>query len=254
MALAKAVVGQLVKRPAPLNGALNGLVKQPIPPLESGDRLTRVEFERRYHAMPPHIRAELIEGVVHMSSPVRHEYHGQPHNRTNMLFGLYATQTIGVDCSDNVTVRLDLDNEPQPDVVLFIKSGLGGRMSLSKDNYLEGSPELVLEVAASTVSIDLHSKLQAYRRNGVLEYIVWRTGDNALDWFQWVNEQYVRVLPDDKGVIRSQVFPGLWLNVAALLQRDYAAALTTMQQGLKSKEHAAFVRELKRRAKARSKA
>ncbi len=221
--------------------------------LENGDRLNRVEFERRYTASNIK-KAELIEGLVYVASPLRFTPHAEPHGRIIGWLIAYQAMMTGLKVGIEPTIRLDADNEPQPDVVLFIKSGLGGRMSLSKDNYLEGSPELVLEVAASTVSIDLHSKLQAYRRNGVLEYIVWRTGDNALDWFQWVNEQYVRVLPNNEGVIRSQVFPGLWLNVAALLQRDYAAALTTMQQGLKSKEHAAFVRELKRRAKARSKA
>ena len=41
-----------------------------ILPLEHGDHLTREEFERRYEAMPHVRKAELIEGVVYMPSPV----------------------------------------------------------------------------------------------------------------------------------------------------------------------------------------
>ena len=247
MALPKAIADQYVKT---LSGKTISVTPL-IPLLESGDRLTRAEFERRYNAMLPHIRAELIEGVVYMSSPVSHEYHGKPHNRANILFGWYATQTLGVDCSDNATVRLDLGNEPQPDLVLFVKPTHGGQLALSAKSYLTGSPELVLEVSSTTVSIDLHSKFQAYRRNNVCEYVIWRVVDRELDWFQLVNERYERLSPDDNGVIRSHVFPGLWLDVPALLNDDISKAFATMQQGLASKAHAAFARELKRRAKAK---
>jgi Uma2 family endonuclease len=247
MALAKAVVGQLVKRPAPLNG----LVKQSIPPLESGDRLTRAEFERRYHAMPPHIRAELIEGVVYISSPVRHRQHGKPQGRLVHNVVEYVDHTAGTDYSDNATVRLDLANEPQPDIALFLETQLGGQLVETPDGYLAGSPELVIEIAASTTSVDMHAKLNAYRRNRVQEYIVWRTLDGELDWFHLQDEQYVRLPMDDKGIICSRVFPGLWLNVKALLRGDVAKVRATSEQGIKSKEHAAFVRELQRRAQAK---
>lgn len=55
-----------------------------IPPLESGDRLTRAEFERRYEAAPEHFKAELIEGVVYVASPVR-IFHGNP--QFNLILG-----------------------------------------------------------------------------------------------------------------------------------------------------------------------
>jgi Uma2 family endonuclease len=222
-----------------------------LPPLESGDRLTRAEFERRYHAMPAHIRAELIEGIVYMSSPARHKYHGKPQGRLVHSLVEYADQTEGTDYSDNATVRLDLANEPQPDIVLFLIPPLSEQIFETEDGYLEGAPELIVEITASTASVDLHAKMNAYRRNRVQEYIVWRTVDGELDWFCLQDEQYVRLPIDEKGVIRSRVFPGLWLSVAALLANDVAKVRATSRQGIKSKEHAAFVRELKRRAKAK---
>src|SRR2546421_625978 len=91
-----------------------------IPPLENGDRLTRAEFERRYEAMPELKKAELIEGVVYVPSPVRHEQHGGPQFALSTWLGHYQAFTPGVRGSDNATVRLDLNNEPQPDEVLFI--------------------------------------------------------------------------------------------------------------------------------------
>jgi hypothetical protein len=143
-----------------------------IPPLENGDRLTRAEFERRYEAMPHLKKAELIEGVVYVPSPVRHRYHGKQHSRLNAWLVHYEAGTPGVDVGDNSTVRLDLDNEPQPDCLLFIQPEHGGRVKFDEKGYIEGGPDLVAEVAASSVSYDLHNKLNAYRRNGVREYVV----------------------------------------------------------------------------------
>ena len=150
-----------------------------IPILESGDRLTRCEFERRYAACPEIKKAELIEGIVYVSLPVRTNVHGDPHAALQGLLFLYAARTPRVRVGDNATVRLDLDNEPQPDTHLRIDKEAGGNSAISEDDYLEGAPELVAEVAASSASIDLHAKRNAYRRNGVQEYIVWRTIDSV---------------------------------------------------------------------------
>jgi Uma2 family endonuclease len=247
MALPKAIADKLGRQLKPQPA----LSREVIPPLENGDHLTRAEFERRYNAMPPHIRAELIEGVVHMSSPVRHKKHGKPHIQVDGWIATYFSETPGTDCSDNATVRLDLDNEPQPDVVLFLETAYGGQMQLSEDGYLEGAPELAVEVASSSVSIDLHAKLHAYRRNGVLEYIVWRVDDKEIDWFRLQGGQYERIAPEASGIIRSRVFPGLWLDPKAMLKGEMKKALATLRQGIASKEHAAFVRKLKQRAKAK---
>lgn len=216
----------------------------PIPPLESGDRLTRHEFERRYTAMPHIKKAELIEGVVYVASPLRFRSHGQPHGNLIGWLWTYKVSTPGVELGDNATVRLDLDNEPQPDVVLLIDEILGGQARISEDDYIEGPPELVAEVAASSAANDLYDKKKAYRRNGVKEYIVWQILENKLDWFSLQNGEYMSLEPSADGVIKSQVFPGLWLDVQALCAGKMTQVLTVLQQGLNSEEHKNFVQQL----------
>ncbi|MBW4610098.1 MAG: Uma2 family endonuclease [Hassallia sp. WJT32-NPBG1] len=217
-----------------------------IPPLESGDRLSRHEFERRYTAMPHLKKAELIEGVVYVSSPLRFKSHGQPHGDLIIWLGTYKVSTPGVELGDNATVRLDLDNEPQPDVLLLIDEKLGGQAKISEDDYIEGAPELVAEVAASSASNDLYDKKRAYRRNGVQEYIVWQILENKVDWFSLQNDEYVKLEADANGVIKSRIFPGLWLDMTALLTGEMTKVLAVLQQGLNSTEHQAFVERLSR--------
>ena len=213
------------------------------PPLESGDRLTRHEFERRYTAMP-NKKAELIEGVVYVASPLRFRNHGLPHGNLIIWLGNYKVSTPRVELGDNTTVRLDLDNEPQPDGLLLIDKPSRGQAQISEDDYIEGAPELIAEVAASSASIDLYDKKRAYRRNGVQEYIVWQTLENKLDWFCLQNGEYLLLVPDVDGVIKSQVFPGLWLAVTSLITGDMTQVLAVLQQGLNSKEHTDFVKGL----------
>jgi Uma2 family endonuclease len=216
-----------------------------FPPLESGDCLTRTEFERRY-ATATHIKkAELIEGIVYVASPVRHEQHGRPHSRVMTWLGVYQSLTPRVDLSVEPTVRLDLDNELQPDAVLFIEPDAGGQTQLSEDGYIEGSPELIVEIAASSASIDTGSKKQAYRRNGVLEYVIWQSYENQLEWFVLSDGEYRLLSPARDGIIRSRVFPGLWLAVEALLNNQMEQVLDVVQEGLNSAEHAAFVEQLR---------
>jgi Uma2 family endonuclease len=216
----------------------------PVPPLEPGDRLTRDEFERRYDAMPHLKKAELIEGVVYMPSPVRLRHHGRPHFRLLTWLGTYEAATPGVEGGDNTTVRLDLDNEPQPDGFLLIDPACGGQARISADDYVELAPELVGEIAASSASYDLHTKLHVYRRNGVREYIVWRVLERQLDWFVLRAGQFQALAPAADGIVRSEVFPGLWLDPAALLSGDMLRVLAVVQQGLASPEHADFVHKL----------
>ena len=218
-----------------------------LPPLESGDRLTRHEFERRYTAMPQIKKAELIEGVAYVASPVRIKNHGRPHAQVMAWLTAYWVATPGVDLADNATVRLDADNEPQPDVLLRIEPEVGGNSRISDDDYVEGAPELIAEIAASSASYDLKDKLNAYRRNGVQEYIVWQIYENRLDWFKLEEGRYISLEPDADGVIRSAVFPGLWLAVPALQQGNLAVVLAVLQQGLQTAEHQAFMQKLERR-------
>ena len=219
-------------------------VYDPIPTLENGDRLTRAEFERRYQAMPELKKAELIEGVVYMPSPVRAHRHGVPHGDMVIWLGCYKVRTPGLVLADNSTVRLDLDNEPQPDVQLFIDPALGGQAAIDDDDYVEGAPELVVEVALSSASYDLGAKKNVFRRNGVREYVVWRVLDRQIDWFVLREGVYEPLARDAAGRYRSEVFPGLWLDVAAMLSGDLAAVLDVLQQGLETPEHAALVERL----------
>jgi Uma2 family endonuclease len=215
-----------------------------IPPLENGDRLTRYEFERRYNAMPHLRRAELIEGVVYMAAALRFRSHGQPHASLMTWLGNYMVATPGVALGDAPTVRLDLDNEPQPDAVLLIEEQCGGRSRLSEDDYIEGAPELVVEIAASSAAIDLGDKKRAYRRNGIPEYIVWQVFDRKVDWVCLQEGDYVSLPVDADGTIRSRVFPGLWLAVEDLLAGNMVRVLAVLQAGLAAAEHGAFVQQL----------
>jgi Uma2 family endonuclease len=222
----------------------SNLAQERFPPLESGDRLTRTEFERRYTAATHIHKAELIEGIVYVASPARHTQHGKPHSRVIIWLGAYLLATPGIDLSDAPTVRLDLDNEPQPDVVLFIEPQAGGQMRLSSDGYIEGAPELIVEIAASSAAIDSGSKKQVYRRNGVLEYIIWQSYENQIEWFYLVDGEYRLLSPDVDGIIRSRVFPGLWLGVEQLLNHQIAQVLEILQRGLDSPQHQEFVKQL----------
>ena len=143
-----------------------------VPPLENGDRLTRAQFERRYAAMPHLKKAELIEGVVYLAAALRLRNHGEPHGNLTIWLGNYKVATPGMILADNTAVRLDRDNEPQPDVALFLDPVVGKQVQISEDDYIEGAPELIAEVAASSATYDLGDKKKAYRRNGVQEYIV----------------------------------------------------------------------------------
>jgi Uma2 family endonuclease len=215
-----------------------------IPPLTSGDHLTRREFERRYQAMPANFKAELIEGVVYVASPVRFASHGAPHMQIITWLGTYCASTPGVTMADNATVRLDPFDEVHPDAFLRLEPEAGGRSHITPDDYIEGAPELVVEVAASSAAYDLYEKKRIYQRNGVQEYLVWQVYERRLDWFSLHADEYDPLLSDDEGIVRSELFPGLHLDVSALLAGDMARVLATVQVGLQLPEHTAFVARL----------
>lgn len=235
----------------PYNAGMTAAISPPpvtpranIPPLENGDRLTRREFERRYRAMPHVKKAELIEGIVYMPSPVSLR-HAQPHSFLMTWLGYYVSKTPGLLIADNGTVRVDEDNEPQPDAMLLIPAAAGGQAGVDEDGFVAGAPELVCEVAVSSVSIDLHAKLNAYRRNGVREYLAWRVDDDAIDWFALCEGRYDPMSPDDAGRIRSGVFPGLWLDAAALLRGDLPKVFAAVDAGCETPEQQRFAADLR---------
>jgi Uma2 family endonuclease len=195
-------------------------------PLESGDRLTRAEFHRRYCARPDIKKAELIEGVVYVASPVRHSVHVRQHGIVMMWLSVFAANTPGVDVTDNATLFISPESELQPDACLYRVDGGGVR--LTDDGYLDGTPELVVEVAASSASYDLHDKKEVYRRAGVPEYIAWQVLEVRIDWFRLREGAYVPLVPDAHGMIISEVFPRLRLAVAKMLACDRAGVLAEL--------------------------
>jgi Uma2 family endonuclease len=213
-------------------------------PLQDGDRLTAEEFERRYDAMPHLKKAELLKGIVYMPSPVRMEHHGEPHHDLSGWLFLYKVATPGLRAADNSTVRLGPEDEPQPDLLLMIPRDRGGQSAVDAAGYLEGAPELAVEVTASSASYDLGVKLQVYREHGVREYLVWRVEDRAVDWLALRGDQYEPLSPGSDGIMRSEVFPGLWLDPEALIASNGPRLVAVLQQGIASPEHAAFVADL----------
>lgn len=227
-----------------LNPASTADANPSVPILEPGDRLTRAEFERRYEAMPHLKKAELIEGIVYMPASVRLRKHGSPHSRIIGWLSYYEGRTPGTTVGDNASARLDNDNMPQPDALLLVNPECGGQAVISEDDYIEGAPELVAEVSSSTVSFDLHTKLNVYRRSGAREYLVWRVVDVAFDWFVLRDGEYRRLPVDAAGLLKSETFPGLWLDVAALLAGRMGDVFDVLQKGIESREHAEFVGRL----------
>ena len=212
-----------------------------VPPLQTGDRLSRKEFERRYEVMPEEKKAELLEGVVYVVSSVRAKYHARPHAVIINWLGNYWLATPGTDLLDNSTVRLDPTNEPQPDVLLRLEDG---NSLIDRDEYVDGAPELVVEISASSTSRDLKTKFNVYRRNGVQEYLIWETESQEILWYSLQAGDYVLLSADDRGIVCSQVFPGLWLDAPALLSGEFATVMACGQQGLQTPEHTAFKQKL----------
>ncbi|MGK7920326.1 MAG: Uma2 family endonuclease [Trichodesmium sp.] len=219
-----------------MTSSLPNTLNYQLPPLENGDRLTRLEFERRYQAIPELKKAELIQGVVYTASPLRFQPHAEPHGRLITWLGVYQAVTPEVQMGIEPTVRLDNNNELQPDGVLLINPENGGQSRLSDDGYIEGAPELVVEIAASSATIDLGDKKLAYQRSGVKEYIVWQVFEQKIDWFSLEDGDYISLIPDERGVICSLVFPGLWLDVSAMLAGNMQQVLTVLQGGIKSRQ------------------
>jgi Uma2 family endonuclease len=214
------------------------------PSLQNGDRLTTHEFLRRYEAMPEIKKAELVQGIVYMGSPVSTD-HSEPDGLIQLWLATYAAMTPGVKCYPNTTVILGPANTPQPDACLCLPARGGGHTRLNEKNYLVGPPELVAEIAASSASLDLGDKMESYAMAGVREYLVWRTLERGFDWFALEDAEYAPVKPDAHGCLRSGTFPGLVLDVRALLARQAAKVLAVLQRGLASAAHKSFVTGLR---------
>lgn len=216
-----------------------------IPELHNGDRMTQLEFHRVYRQMPERFKAELIGGIVYVASPLKLR-HGNRHLLLGTAFTLYEGATPGVEAADNTTVILGSEGEPQPDLLLRVRPEHGGQSRTTHDDYVDGAPELVAEIAHTSLSIDLHQKKRDYHRYGVREYLVLSLREGQLRHFDLQGGQEFPA--DADGIVRPRTFPGLWLDVTAVLGKDVNQVVVTLQRGLAAPEHAAFVEQLRRAA------
>jgi hypothetical protein len=217
-----------------------------IPELAAGDKLTRAEFLRRWEAHPEIKNAELIGGIVYMASPVSLD-HGVMHSDVGLWLGLYGVATPGTACGFRTTSFI-LEDTPQPDVHLRILPECGGSSAV-EDVYLGGCPELFAEICDSSASYDLHVKFELYQAAGIPEYMVILLDEHEVRWHVLVNGRYQLLAADRDGLLRSRIFPGLWLDSKALLARNMQQVLARLQEGLRSSEHQRFVAELASRKK-----
>jgi Uma2 family endonuclease len=210
--------------------------------LVEGQQLDQPAFHSLYQAMPPGTRAELIDGVVYMPSPVGRA-DGRAQLPVSMWLGFYAENTPGVEVLLNATTILGWKSEPQPDGLLRILPEFGGRTS-DERGLVHGAPELVVEVAKATRYVDLGPKLNDYGRAGVQEYVVRAIDPDEIYWFGHDHGALVQRPQSDDGLYHSTVFPGLGLDPIALLNGDTRRLRAVVDLGCATPEHAAFVTRL----------
>ena len=221
-----------------------GATGEIAPPLRNGDRMNSDEFRRRLESSPNQ-KGELLDGVVHMAAATRATLHGRPHSRLSHWLSEYELETPGAEAYVETTVRFDDAQCPQPDLFLLIEPACGGQALLSTDDYVEGAPELVAEISASTQGEDLHDKFNLYHQNGVREYIVWRTPEKRIEWYVARKRGFKALAASSDGILKSETFPGLWLDAEAMAAAKVKRVLKVLRQGFASPEHAAFVAKLK---------
>jgi Uma2 family endonuclease len=213
-----------------------------LPPLIEGQRLDQPTFHARYAAMPSETRAELINGVVCMASPLF-----VPHSRAQVAalvwLSYYAETTPGVEALDNASTILGPRGEAQPDLQLRVLPEHGGRTQ-PDPKVVRGAPELVVEVAHSSRYKDFGPKFEDYEHAYVLEYAVVALEPDEVVWHVLQDGRLTSVLPDADGLYRSRVFPGLWLDPQALLAGDTRRLREVVDLGVATPEHAAFVAQL----------
>lgn len=217
-----------------------------LPSVEAGDHLDQVTFHARYAAMPASFRAELIGGMVIVPSPLSRG-HGLHHMLINGWLCQYWLATPGTLAWDNVTTILSEEDEVQPDAGLIIEPACGGQTGVTEDDYTIGAPELIVEIASSSASMDLHAKRRVYEQAGVQEYVVVVLRQRAIRWFVRQEGVYEPMAAEADGVYKSRLFPGLWLHAESLLHLDGGQLMAVLQQGLATPEHAALVQELQAR-------
>ena len=215
------------------------------PELITGMRLELDEFIARWEALPDLKFAELIDGIVFVPPP-RSIEHGQRASILNWWLFLYVEDKRGCDALSNVTCTM-LGQSPQPDVLLRLTEEFGGK-SIDKGYLLDGAPELVVDICETSTEIEFGPKLALYQRAGVREYITIQTlPPPRIVWRVLVDGSYREIQPDGQGILRSQCFPGLWLDTEALWAGDRKRMRDTLNAGLDSPAHREFAERLTKR-------
>lgn len=217
-----------------------------VAPLAAGDKLTREEFLRLWESHPEIKRAELIGGIVYMPSPVSVQ-HGEMDGRLGAWLGVYQASTAGTAFGHSVTSFL-MGDMPQPDLHLRILPEYGGG-SWVGGSYLHGPAELLVEICRSSAAYDLHVKYDLYQAAKVPEYLAVLLYEREIRWHVLEGDAYQRLSPDADGLLRSRIFPGLWLDGQALLAGDMPRVLKRLQEGLQSPDHRGFDERLSARHK-----
>ena len=212
-----------------------------FPELVTVERLTLEEFLQRWEDLPHLKNAELIEGVVYVPSPVSLE-HADHDNKIAWWLRHYIYATPGCQSGSNAT-WLMLGSAPQPDTFLRIRPSQGGQSGNEK-RYATGAPELAIEVCLTSTEVDFGPKLTLYQRAGVREYITIELFGQRIVWRMLDNGVYAAQQASVDGILRSQVFSGLWLDVAAFWADDGAQMLAVLNTGLASEDHQRFVERL----------
>lgn len=224
----------------------NANATPPGPPV-NGDCLSVKEFLHRYLPYRRNLKAELINGLVSLSHGVRADLEDLSNSVIQSWIRSYAALTPGTKMDVNTIVILAWDTVPQPNIVLRVLPENGGKSRMTNQDILTDAPELMVDFTTSHQTFDIREKLGAFRRLGVVEYLVWWANDQKLDWYCLEQEKYALNLPDSNGVLTSPSFPGLRLNLSALLNRSSAAVMATLRKSLESPDHAGFVARLEKR-------
>lgn len=208
------------------------------PALVTGQRMSREEFLRVWEQMPGVKNAELIDGVVYVSSPVSLD-HSEFDGMIHWWLGQYAAFTPGVRYAPSAT-WLMLESAPQPEAALRILPECWGQSTV-EGKYAVGAPELAVEICLASTEVDFGPKLALYQRAGVREYMTIELFVKRIAWRELFQGAFRYLAPAADGSLRSQVFPGLWLDEQAFWKRDEQRMLATLERGLKDSAHAAFV-------------
>src|SRR6266849_6379671 len=238
------MIGSRPERKPSMSSAARRTLPQrsrPVPPLYIGDHLNQMEFHRRYEAHDGDDKFELIGGIVYMASPQRLP-HSKYEPRMSTILLLYEEATPGVEVMSHASTILSEESEPQPDLALRIRPEYGGQSRTNKKKYVVGAPELVAEIAHSTEAIDMGRKKDDYEQSGVQEYVVLCVEEKELYWFDFESKN--QIAADARGIYRSRIFPGLWVDGPALIARRLSRLLKVLNQGLASPEHGAFLKQL----------